>query len=280
MWIGLGARFLTGSALVYDAHELWPDRNLRPEPRWWLSLCESIFVRVADRVITTSPGYAEVMARRYRIGSPTVVRNICEVEPPASDGRARRPLSSPPTAVYVGGLTRNRGLEQCIAALAQLPEIRLRAIGPGAPAYREVLLALARELRVAARVTIEEPVAPDQVVGTIADADVGLAMIQPSCLSYELSLPNKLFEYLAAGLPILGSDAPVIASFVTDHGIGAAARATDPADIATKLAAILEPAENDRLRAASARAREELSWDEESRLLISVYEGASSRAGR
>jgi len=170
-------------------------------------------------------------------------------------------------------------LEQCIAAVARLPEVRMRAIGPGAPGYREELSALASELGVATRVTLEDPVAPDQVVGAITDADVGLAMIQPSCLSYELSLPNKLFEYLAAQLPVLGSDAPVIASFLTAHGIGATARAADPADIAAKLAAILEPGEHTRLLAAVRRARERLSWGEESRLLVSVYEEAAAQAG-
>ena len=57
-------------------HELWPDRNGRPEWRPWLLACERLFVRLADATITTSPGYAELIARRYRVLPPVVVRNI------------------------------------------------------------------------------------------------------------------------------------------------------------------------------------------------------------
>ena len=63
MWIGVAAR-LSGSSVVYDSHELWADRNGRREMRWWILACEWLFVRVADRTITTSPGYADVLAHR------------------------------------------------------------------------------------------------------------------------------------------------------------------------------------------------------------------------
>ena len=52
-----------GAVVVYDSHELWADRNQRPEPRWWLLACEFVFVRCAHRTITASPGYADVIAR-------------------------------------------------------------------------------------------------------------------------------------------------------------------------------------------------------------------------
>ena len=76
MWVGVAARLIGGTAVIYDSHELWADRNGRPEPRWWLLACEFLFVRCAHRTITASPGYAEIMARRYRIQPPRVIRNI------------------------------------------------------------------------------------------------------------------------------------------------------------------------------------------------------------
>jgi hypothetical protein len=76
MWVGVVSRLLLGSAVIYDSHELWPDRNLRPEPRWWLLLCEAVFVRAAHAVVMTNPGHADVLARRYRVPLPQVVRNI------------------------------------------------------------------------------------------------------------------------------------------------------------------------------------------------------------
>ncbi len=78
MWIGIAAKLLRRSRLVYDAHELWPDRNGRPEWRPRLIATESLFVRLADTTTTVSSGCAEVMAARYRVPPPIVVRNVPE----------------------------------------------------------------------------------------------------------------------------------------------------------------------------------------------------------
>jgi glycosyltransferase involved in cell wall biosynthesis len=96
-------------------------------------------------------------------------------------------------------------------------------------------------------------------------------LIEPSCLSYELTLPNKLFEYVAAGLPVLASDLPVMGDFVQRYGVGLLTDAADPNDIADKLRRILDPERNAQLRAAAARARAELSWPAERRRLAKEY---------
>ncbi|HKO38074.1 MAG TPA: glycosyltransferase, partial [Solirubrobacterales bacterium] len=217
-WIGLAGKLLAGSRFVYDSHELWPDRNLRPEWRPWLLLCEALFVRAADAVVTTSPGYAEVISSRYRIAQPTVVRNLPEWRAETGGPRA---AGDPPLAVYFGAVTRNRGLPAALRALALVPELRLRIVGPEAWGYRATLAELAAELGVAERLELLDPVAPEQAPAMLGDADVGLALIEPACLSYEMTLPNKLYEYVAAGLPVLSSEVPVLAREVREHGVGA-----------------------------------------------------------
>ena len=234
------AKPLRGSRLVYDSHELWPDRNGRPEWRPWLVACEALFVRVADATITTSPGYAAAMASRYRVAPPIVVRNV-----PALTGGARRRV--PPddrdsaVAVYVGGLMPGRGLEQAIDALAQAPGVRLRLIGPGRESYRDALRQRIDAAGMSDRVDVRTAVAPSTVLDAIADADMGLMLIQPICRSYELTLPNKLFEYAAAGLPILASDLPVIGPLVRDEGLGEVVAAADLEQIALAMRRLAEP---------------------------------------
>lgn len=276
MWIGVAAKLLAGSTLIYDSHELWPDRNGRSEPRWWLLACEALFLRVADANLATSPGHAEAIARRHRIARPRVVRNIAER--PAANG------AGPPgegwtrehdrTLVYVGALTDHRGLEQTIAALPEAPGVALKVLGPGAAPYRERLQVLAEEHGVGGRVLLAPPVAPQEVVGAIAPAAAGLALIQPACRSYELSLPNKLFEYLAAGLPVLAADVPTIRSFVEQNGVGLIVAPDDPEAIARAMEEIVEPERNHRLRAAVAEASARLSWVEESECLKQAYREA------
>jgi glycosyltransferase involved in cell wall biosynthesis len=277
MWTGLLIKCLCRSRLVYDSHELWADRNGRWEWRPWLLACEALFVRAADEVLTSSPGYADALAARYRIAPPTVVRNIPEGPATAQDSRVV-PQSRPvdPLVVYVGGLMPGRGLEQMIDALPLIPETRLRAVGPGAPHYRASLLARAQATGVLDRVELRQPVAPAEVGGTLADAAAGLCLIQPICRSYELSLPNKLFEYAAAGVPVLASDLPVIGTLVRRQGIGVLAPPEDPRAIAASLERLLEP---DVWRLAAERARafaETHSWDREARTLAGVYRRAEA----
>jgi len=281
MWIGVAAKLLTGCALVYDSHELWPDRNGRSEPRWWLLACEALFLRVADATVATSPGHADAIARRYRVPRPRVVRNVPErngAGMPASAGSwaEQEQNTTASTIVYAGAVTSSRGLEQAIAALPHAPGVSLRIVGPGGEKnYRVRLAGLAAQHRIAARVRLDPPVPPGQVVAEIAGAAAGAALIQPSCLSYALSLPNKLFEYLAAELPVLAADLPVLGDFVRRNGVGVVVAPNDPEAIATAMLEIVEPTRNRQLRAAVADLSASLSWEREAERLKRAYRDAT-----
>jgi glycosyltransferase involved in cell wall biosynthesis len=178
------------------------------------------------------------------------------------------------TLVYAGAVTSGRGLEQAIAALPRAPGVALRVLGPGSEPYRARLAELAAERGVADRVKLAPPVAPAEVVGELAGAAAGLALIQPSCLSYELCLPNKLFEYLAAGLPALAADLPAIRAFVAANGTGLVVPPADTDAIARAMLEIVEPERNRELRAAVATASAEHSWEREAEVLSDLYRGA------
>ena len=279
MWVGVAARLLGGITVVYDSHELWPDRNGRREPRWWLIACEWLFVHLAHRTITASPGYAEVMSRRYRIPAPGVIRNIPDasmLSGLSSNGDSAA-ADGDHLALYVGALTTGRGIELSIMALNHLDDVRLRLVGPARPAYLEQLVRLADREGVSERVDFAGAVSPAELVGTIREASVGLALIQPVCLSYRMSLPNKVFEYVAAGLPVLGSDLPAISALVNEHGIGLLAQPGEVEDVAAKLGEMLEPDQNSAFREAARRAAGELHWDREAVRLAEQYREADVR---
>ena len=169
-----------------------------------------------------------------------------------------------------------RGLEEMIDALAFLPDVRLCAIGPGTPRYRASLLARASAAGAWDRVKLSAPVAPARVRGLASGASAGLCLIQPVCRSYELCLPNKLFEYIAAGVPVLASDMPVIASVVREHGLGEVVPTGDPCAIAAGLQRLLA-ADDWRSTAARVRAFARAhDWSGEAGTLEGVYR----RAGR
>ena len=118
------------------------------------------------------------------------------------------------------------------------------------------------------------PVPPGDVVSALRSAAVGLSLIQPVSLSYELTMPNKVFEYLAAGVPVLVSDLPVMAQFVRRHDVGAVAPPDDVGAIARAIEGLLEPDRQTDVRAAVRRAAQTLTWENESRTLVAAYRGA------
>jgi glycosyltransferase involved in cell wall biosynthesis len=272
MWPGLAAKYLWGAALVYDSHELWPDRNGRTEPRWWLIACEALFVRAADEVVTTSPGHARAIAARHRMAEPRVVRNL----PDASGSNGRPGAGREGEFVYAGAVTTGRGLEVAIEALAGVPGARLLILGPGNEPYRSGLLDFAERVGVADRVELAPAVSPRDVVAEIAGATAGLALIEPVCRSYELSLPNKVFEYLAAGLPIIASDLAVMGPFVREGGVGVAVPPGDPTATASAMREVLDPDRNAELREAVEGRRGGLSPDAEMALLAGLHADALS----
>jgi glycosyltransferase involved in cell wall biosynthesis len=267
MWIGVLSRFLGRPAVVYDTHELWPDRNLRPEPRGWLMACEWLFVRSADVIVASSPGHADIVSRRYRVAPPHVVRNIpqrCGVTPLAQP-------SEPDTAVYVGAVAPNRGIEQMLATLPLVDELRLRVMGPAREGYLPSLRRLAAELGVTDRLELVAPVGPDEVLRSVCGAAFGVALFQPTCLSHRLVAPNKVFEYLTAGLPSLVSDLPVIREFIRSHGVGCVVDPSEPSRIAEGARTLLDPATNRAMRAAVAIAVGTVTWENERRILERAY---------
>ena len=268
MWVGVAAKAVWRTPVVYDAHELWPDRNGRWESRPWLLACEALFTRVADEVVTTSPGYADELRRRYRVRRPTVIRNV-----PAGPAPGRRDgPAGEAVLAYVGGLLPGRGLELAIEALARTPGARLELIGPGAAGYVAALAEHARRHGVRDRVEFPGAVAPGRVVERLAGADVGLCLIEPICLSYELTLPNKLFEYAAAGLPILATDLPTIADTVRTWDAGEVVPHDDPGAVAAGLARLLLDPERYRRAAHGARALAAANpWSHERDRLAEVY---------
>ena len=269
MWIGVLAKVFAGSAIVYDSHELWPDRNGRWESRAWLLAAEWLFVRVADEVVTVSPAIAERMARRYRIPAPTIVRNVPDAAPAAPA------TGDEHLVVYVGALLAERGLEQAIDAIALVPGVRLRLIGHGSAGLVGELRERARAAGVGERFDVADPVPPDAVVRAIRGAAVGLSLFQPTCVSHELTLPNKLFEYVAAGVPVLTSDVAVSAAFVREHGVGEVVAAGDPHDIARGLRLLLDPATSAALRPRLERAAQRFTWERERAALAGVYARAA-----
>jgi glycosyltransferase involved in cell wall biosynthesis len=233
----------SGSRLVYDAHELYADFD--PDPprlaRAALNAIERLLARRAHAVVTVSDEIAAELARRLRV-TPIVVLNappVDEREPPDLDAEPLR-------VVYQGAFGTGRPLADLIEILRHAPSVRLTL-----RVSRSTSAELERELpsELAPRIEVVEPVGPDAVVEALHGHHVGLLFDRPLTRNAELSSPNKLFEYLMAGLAIAAPRLPGLL-WIEEERLGLLAKSDDP----RALGAALERLNGDRPLLAELRA--------------------------
>jgi glycosyltransferase involved in cell wall biosynthesis len=271
--VGVAAR--ARARLVYDARDLYVESNniaRLPAPlRALFAWREGRWARRASRVFTVNEVLADELERRFRLRRPVVVMNgQAPWDPPdPAPNRIRGRLALGPdrkVALYHGGLMPDRGLDRLIAAMPQpgLESTDLVIMGSGMMEGRLRELAAASPAR--GRIHFLPPVAPDDLLDWVASSDVGVMPNQPTTLNERLSTPNKLFECLAAGTPVVSSDFPERRRIVMDGPDGPLGRVCDPtspASIATAIREIvrLSPADAAELRERCRRAgRDRFGW--------------------
>lgn len=234
-------------------------RNARTEAAW---------ARAADAVVTVNDPLAARLGERWRLETPPlVVANL--PEPPAgapgSRDRIRAATGLPASTrivLFHGRLGPGLGLDDAAEAVLLIPDAALVILGFG----RGMAAAQARDRdpRFAGRHVTLPAVHPDEVIEWTASADVALIPLPPVSVNQRLSTPNKLWEALAPGTPVVVvSGLEVMERLVTEHDLGAVAISTDPADLATAITDVLDRVARDgdawRARIA-AIARERFSW--------------------
>jgi glycosyltransferase involved in cell wall biosynthesis len=277
--------------VVYDAHEFVAGlavsgaRTQRSVDGW--AALERQFIRSADRVITVADGLAErLQALHHLERRPSVVHNapVAWGVGAASDTGSGSGAGSGSSrslrdecgigadvtlAVYSGALSAARGVDTAVEALGLLPNLHLAVV---AVPYPHPMAARLRQIAAgvgaANRLHLVPPVPSHEVPSYLSEADVAVSPILGDSVSYDEALPNKLFEFLHAGLPMVVSDCRAMADFVTRHGLGAVFRAGDPDDLARALGQVLaEPPHPD-----TTALRREYSWQGQEPHLIEVYD--------
>jgi glycosyltransferase involved in cell wall biosynthesis len=273
---------------VYDAHELveglWPAaaRSAAMVAAW--ADVEDQVIGRADAVVTVSPDLAAVLERHHDLSrTPTVVLNAPDLR--TASGRGGRTVRDAaglgidvPLLVYGGGLTEGRGVETVIDGLEYLPGVHLAIIcvpSPDAP-YAQHLAAFAAEHGVADRVHLVPPVPPQEVCTFLRGADLGVhPMLR--CGNHDIALPNKLFEYLFAGLPLVVSDVPALAGFVEERMVGRSFTAGDPRAFAVAVRRVLFDLAGFRERAGDPALVQTYCWERQADRLLGVYEEVLAR---
>lgn len=279
---GVVGRRLTGARLVYDSHELATSVPYR-EKTWaaFVAGIERIGIPRSAAVITVSDGIAARMRERYGLRStPVVLRNVSDLA--AGDGTGGLRVAAGvgpdvPLVLHQGAPAPSRGCDTIVRAVARMDDaVRLVFLGDADDGYGAPLRALIDELGVGDRVTTLPSVPLEELLAYTREADVGVTLLQDTCENHRLALPNKLFEYIAAGLPVVGADLPEVRALIGRYGIGWVADPEDPDALAAALDAALAARGDAALRRRVDAAHRELRWDVERQRLIALYDALSA----
>ncbi len=277
----------SGGLVVYDSHELYPEsgRNARQGrlARFWLRSLERRLARHAVALVTVNRTLEEILRKNLGFSRSVVVHNAPPrwTPPDPAPDLLRERLGLQPEAriaLYHGRLSEVRGLRQLVEAVLRpgMDDVHLVLLGYGP--LRDELAARAADAESGRRVHLLDAVPPDELAAWVASADVGVMPNQPATANERLSTPNKLFESMAVGLPVVSSDFPERRRIILGDPagpLGAVCDPTSPEAIATAIRSIVDlpAAERAALRSRILRAaHERWNWETESARLVALYE--------
>ena len=289
---GIFARWLRGKPFVFEVRDLWPELPKamgvikNPLVLWAMAVLEWVSYRSAHRLIGLSPGIVEgIKARGVPAERIAMVPNGCDLDIFASEVEPWRPEGIGPDdlmAVFAGTHGMANGLDAVLDAAAVLKrrgraEIKFLLIGNGKLKPHLQLRAHREGLE---NVVFHDPVNKARLAGLMRATDVGMQILANVPAFYYGTSPNKFFDYIAAGVPVLNNYPGWLAEMIESNGCGYAVPAADPAAFADALE--LAAAERDQLVVKGERARELAEREFDRRVLSDKWarwvEGAADKA--
>ncbi len=263
---GFFATQLKQKQLVHDAHELFtemPELDENPVAKSvWNTIENRIFPKL-KYAYTESKGYQEVYHSKYPEVHFEVIRNVPMYYP------SNRQASDGEYILYQGAINVGRGLEQAIRAMKSI-DYPLWIAGDG-PLLSE-LKQLVKELQLTNRVTFLGMVKPEQLREITKNAKIGINLLSPDNRHYQLSFPNKLFDYIMAELPQISMDFPYYQEITESKSIGIL---INDLQVSTIELAIKRLLEDEQLIQESIEAcrmlKQKNNWQVEEKKLIDFY---------
>lgn len=277
--VGILLKIVNRSRVIYDVHEDvskqiltkgWIPSFLRKLVAKFYSGVEKIAARLLDGVITAT----EDIARNFIGYNPVVIHNYPRLEMlPKARNHSKHQNEGETTLVYVGGLTKNRGIRETVLALGFLNEdkkVKFQLIGKfqdrdfkeeiqNMPEYKDVLFMRWQD--------------PPAVYNSLRNSDVGIVCLSP-LPRYRVALPVKLFEYMAAGLPVIASDFPIWRDIVKGNSCGIMVDPESPKEIAEAIDYLIENPKEAEIMGKNGRkaVEEKYNWANEERKLLRLYQ--------
>jgi len=269
---------LKRAKIYYDSRELFgylaglKDKKIKQAFWKWI---EKIFIKRTDYVMVTGPMDGEFLKKEYGINNLILLRNLPRYYKPElkldlhfhlqiekSQLKADEPKAQKKIILYQGVLLKGRGIEKIFSVLNELPDCVFVIAGGGE--YEDHYRKLAEEMKVSDRVFFLGKITQEDLPKITSAVDVGVSLIENVSISYYYALPNKLFEYIMADVPVIVSNLPQMKDIVDKYDVGYAVEFDNKDEL---ISAIKKLTENESLRESKKQnchiASQELNWEKE-----------------
>lgn len=272
--VGVICKILKNRKVVYDAHEFeinrFPNQSKSSKKvHYWL---EKIMIGFADKVITVSQSIADEYSKIYNIPAPELILNCPHfVDVNNKDDKFRNELgisSNSKILLYQGALSKGRGVEFLLDTFSRIKCSNFVLVFMGYGVLEEKIK---KEAMISDRIFFKSAVQPDQVLQYTASADFGISFIEDVSLSYRYSLPNKIFEYIMVGIPVIVSDLPEMARIVQQYRVGIVVDTKSENGFFDSLIQEIKSLDMEKLQTNLENARKVFNWENQEKKLISLY---------
>jgi glycosyltransferase involved in cell wall biosynthesis len=271
---GFLAAKLKRNRIYYDTHEYFtevPELTGRPAVKKIWETIEGWAFPKATKVYTVNESIASRYLEKYK-RPVEVVRNVSRKwNPERIQSRSELGLPEGPLLIVQGaGIHRDRGIEEAVQAMQHTSGITLLIIGDGdvIPQLKEMV----RKLNLQDKVLILGKRPYSELMHYTYHASLGLTLDKDTNLNYKFSLPNKIFDYIHAGTPVLASDLPEIRKIIDGYSVGGFIPSHDPKELAHCFTDLLSDKETlEKLKENCAHAAQILCWEHEETVLKNLY---------
>jgi glycosyltransferase involved in cell wall biosynthesis len=263
--------------LIYDAHELYPEQAIFPkDKREFYSQVETEFIKYPDLVITVNISIAQEMAKRYNIKEPEVILNainaskIFNINKKYNYFRDKLAIKQTQKIVlFQGGYSPNRNLHLFVESAKYIKNSDVVLVLMGFGDYEKELQQIAKDAKTFNKNVFFFPAVDQSVLLEYsASADVGIIPYPHIDLNSYYCTPNKLFEFIQAGLPMIANDSPELNRFIKENKIGYSKKIGHEKDIANMIDTYFE--QNIDYKKNILKTRKNISWRVEEKKFIKI----------
>jgi len=264
---------IKGVELVYDSHEYFtevPELVHRPKVKKTWERIEAYIFPKLKHVYTVCDSIATIYTEKYGVNVKTV-RNLPLLKKLVVNDALKLKLTKP-YFIYQGALNLGRGIELMIETMKYLEDYQLVIAGGGD--IEENLKDLVQQNNLSDRIMMTGKVPFNRLKSITQNALLGFSFEEDLGLNYRYALPNKLFDYMHAGIPTLVSDLPEMREVIETNGTGEVLKSREAIKIAEQIAQVFLEERNIQYKANTLKASQDLNWEQESFILKEIYKDA------